>query len=178
MSWKDINVIMQLKNPLCIVMRIFIIKTHYSLFRSLRPQLSWTALMTKSINPSWAWSKLSSNSRMTSLNWKRSSISPLFRCTNLFFFVFLFQFKVYEIQFKTLESYSWLIYCIDLWPQSVGMALRDLIRSVDDILPTLHESVRTEVHYIVYNLFAVFFSPPCSLSALISPLKLFLLEKW
>lgn len=29
--------------------------------------------------------------------------------------------------------------------QSVGMALRDLIRSVDDILPTLHESVRTEV---------------------------------
>lgn len=25
------------------------------------------------------------------------------------------------------------------------MALRDLIRSVDDILPTLHESVRTEV---------------------------------
>lgn len=94
------------------------------------------------------------------------------------FFVCFFQFKVYEIQFKTLESYSWLIYCIDLWPQSVGMALRDLIRSVDDILPTLHESVRTEVHYIVYNLFAVFFSPPYSLSALISPLKLFLLEKW
>lgn len=29
--------------------------------------------------------------------------------------------------------------------QSVGMALRDLIRSVDDILPTLHDSVRTEV---------------------------------
>uniref|UniRef100_A0A671V6Q1 non-specific protein-tyrosine kinase n=1 Tax=Sparus aurata TaxID=8175 RepID=A0A671V6Q1_SPAAU len=29
--------------------------------------------------------------------------------------------------------------------QSVGMALRDLIRSVDDILPTLHESVRTEI---------------------------------
>ncbi|KAK1889064.1 Protein-tyrosine kinase 2-beta, partial [Dissostichus eleginoides] len=28
--------------------------------------------------------------------------------------------------------------------KSVGMALRDLIRSVDDILPTLHESVRTE----------------------------------
>ncbi|XP_068433875.1 protein tyrosine kinase 2 beta, b isoform X2 [Clinocottus analis] len=29
--------------------------------------------------------------------------------------------------------------------QSVGMALRDLVRSVDDILPTLHESVRTEI---------------------------------
>ncbi|XP_074541463.1 protein tyrosine kinase 2 beta, b isoform X2 [Halichoeres trimaculatus] len=29
--------------------------------------------------------------------------------------------------------------------QSVGMALRDLIRSVDDILPTLHDSVRTEI---------------------------------
>lgn len=29
--------------------------------------------------------------------------------------------------------------------QSVGMALRDLIRSVDEILPTLHESVRTEI---------------------------------
>ncbi|XP_041815245.1 protein tyrosine kinase 2 beta, b isoform X2 [Chelmon rostratus] len=29
--------------------------------------------------------------------------------------------------------------------QSVGMALRDLIRNVDDILPTLHESVRTEI---------------------------------
>uniref|UniRef100_A0AAQ4S8V2 non-specific protein-tyrosine kinase n=1 Tax=Gasterosteus aculeatus aculeatus TaxID=481459 RepID=A0AAQ4S8V2_GASAC len=29
--------------------------------------------------------------------------------------------------------------------QSVGMALRHLIRSVDDILPTLHESVRTEI---------------------------------
>ncbi|KAM8832488.1 protein tyrosine kinase 2 beta, b isoform 1-T6 [Spinachia spinachia] len=29
--------------------------------------------------------------------------------------------------------------------QSVGMALRQLIRSVDDILPTLHESVRTEI---------------------------------
>ncbi|XP_042359169.1 protein-tyrosine kinase 2-beta-like isoform X2 [Plectropomus leopardus] len=29
--------------------------------------------------------------------------------------------------------------------KSVGMALRDLIRSVDDILPTLHESVRTEI---------------------------------
>uniref|UniRef100_A0A3Q4BKB8 non-specific protein-tyrosine kinase n=1 Tax=Mola mola TaxID=94237 RepID=A0A3Q4BKB8_MOLML len=29
--------------------------------------------------------------------------------------------------------------------QSVGMALRDLIRSVDDILPTLHESIRTEI---------------------------------
>ncbi|XP_051908035.1 protein-tyrosine kinase 2-beta-like [Hippocampus zosterae] len=29
--------------------------------------------------------------------------------------------------------------------QSVGMALRELIRSVDDILPTLHESVRTEI---------------------------------
>ncbi|XP_044025503.1 protein tyrosine kinase 2 beta, b isoform X2 [Siniperca chuatsi] len=29
--------------------------------------------------------------------------------------------------------------------QSVGMALRDLIRSVDDILPTLHKSVRTEI---------------------------------
>ncbi|KAM3602976.1 uncharacterized protein V6R79_014295 [Siganus canaliculatus] len=29
--------------------------------------------------------------------------------------------------------------------QSVGMALRDLIRSVDDILPNLHESVRTEI---------------------------------
>nr|XP_046228613.1 protein tyrosine kinase 2 beta, b isoform X3 [Scatophagus argus] len=29
--------------------------------------------------------------------------------------------------------------------QSVGMALRDLIHSVDDILPTLHESVRTEI---------------------------------
>nr|XP_061806393.1 protein-tyrosine kinase 2-beta-like [Nerophis lumbriciformis] len=29
--------------------------------------------------------------------------------------------------------------------QSVGMALRDLIRSVDDILPTLHESVHTEI---------------------------------
>ncbi|KAG7242964.1 hypothetical protein INR49_017655 [Caranx melampygus] len=32
-----------------------------------------------------------------------------------------------------------------LTAQSVGMALRDLIRSVDDILPTLHESVRTEI---------------------------------
>uniref|UniRef100_A0A3Q3SJP4 non-specific protein-tyrosine kinase n=1 Tax=Mastacembelus armatus TaxID=205130 RepID=A0A3Q3SJP4_9TELE len=29
--------------------------------------------------------------------------------------------------------------------KSVGMALRDLICSVDDILPTLHESVRTEI---------------------------------
>ncbi|XP_061608987.1 protein tyrosine kinase 2 beta, b isoform X4 [Phyllopteryx taeniolatus] len=29
--------------------------------------------------------------------------------------------------------------------QSVGMALRDLIGSVDDILPALHESVRTEI---------------------------------
>ncbi|KAM9840699.1 protein tyrosine kinase 2 beta, b isoform 2-T3 [Aulostomus maculatus] len=29
--------------------------------------------------------------------------------------------------------------------KSVGMALRDLIHSVDDILPTLHESVRTEI---------------------------------
>ncbi|KAK5880230.1 hypothetical protein CesoFtcFv8_023279 [Champsocephalus esox] len=29
--------------------------------------------------------------------------------------------------------------------KSVGMALRDLIRSVDDILPTLHESVRIEI---------------------------------
>uniref|UniRef100_A0A8D3EFG0 non-specific protein-tyrosine kinase n=1 Tax=Scophthalmus maximus TaxID=52904 RepID=A0A8D3EFG0_SCOMX len=29
--------------------------------------------------------------------------------------------------------------------KSIGMALRDLIRSVDDILPTLHESVRTEI---------------------------------
>ncbi|KAF1376574.1 hypothetical protein PFLUV_G00212890 [Perca fluviatilis] len=29
--------------------------------------------------------------------------------------------------------------------KSVGMALRDLIRSVDDILPTLHKSVRTEI---------------------------------
>ncbi|KAM9356044.1 protein tyrosine kinase 2 beta, b isoform 1-T3 [Pholidichthys leucotaenia] len=29
--------------------------------------------------------------------------------------------------------------------KTVGMALRDLIRSVDDILPTLHESVRTEI---------------------------------
>ncbi|CAN9507388.1 unnamed protein product [Ophioblennius macclurei] len=29
--------------------------------------------------------------------------------------------------------------------KSVGMALRDLIRSVDDILPTLHESSRTEI---------------------------------
>ncbi|KAM4522284.1 protein tyrosine kinase 2 beta, b isoform 1-T4 [Odontesthes bonariensis] len=29
--------------------------------------------------------------------------------------------------------------------KSVGMALRDLIRSVDDILPTLHESIRTEI---------------------------------
>uniref|UniRef100_A0A673BUP8 non-specific protein-tyrosine kinase n=1 Tax=Sphaeramia orbicularis TaxID=375764 RepID=A0A673BUP8_9TELE len=29
--------------------------------------------------------------------------------------------------------------------KSVGMALRDLIRSVDDILPSLHESVRTEI---------------------------------
>ncbi|XP_049613933.1 protein tyrosine kinase 2 beta, b isoform X1 [Syngnathus scovelli] len=29
--------------------------------------------------------------------------------------------------------------------QSVGMALRELISSVDDILPTLHESVRTEI---------------------------------
>ncbi|XP_045900804.1 protein tyrosine kinase 2 beta, b [Micropterus dolomieu] len=29
--------------------------------------------------------------------------------------------------------------------QSVGMALRDLIHSVDEILPTLHESVRTEI---------------------------------
>lgn len=29
--------------------------------------------------------------------------------------------------------------------KSVGMTLRDLIRSVDEILPTLHESVRTEI---------------------------------
>ncbi|XP_037541768.1 protein tyrosine kinase 2 beta, b [Nematolebias whitei] len=29
--------------------------------------------------------------------------------------------------------------------KSVGMALRDLIRSVDDVLPTLHESNRTEI---------------------------------
>uniref|UniRef100_A0AAQ5XEH9 non-specific protein-tyrosine kinase n=1 Tax=Amphiprion ocellaris TaxID=80972 RepID=A0AAQ5XEH9_AMPOC len=29
--------------------------------------------------------------------------------------------------------------------KSVGMALRDLIRSVDDILPSLHESIRTEI---------------------------------
>ncbi|XP_078131401.1 protein tyrosine kinase 2 beta, b [Sander vitreus] len=29
--------------------------------------------------------------------------------------------------------------------KSVGLALRDLIRSVDDILPTLHKSVRTEI---------------------------------
>ncbi|XP_068580605.1 protein tyrosine kinase 2 beta, b [Cebidichthys violaceus] len=29
--------------------------------------------------------------------------------------------------------------------QSVGMALRDLIRSVDDVLPSLHESIRTEI---------------------------------
>ncbi|XP_077367218.1 protein tyrosine kinase 2 beta, b isoform X2 [Festucalex cinctus] len=29
--------------------------------------------------------------------------------------------------------------------QSVGMALRELISSVDDVLPTLHESVRTEI---------------------------------
>lgn len=29
--------------------------------------------------------------------------------------------------------------------QSVGVALRDLIQSVDEILPMLHESVRTEV---------------------------------
>ncbi|XP_068998129.1 protein tyrosine kinase 2 beta, b isoform X4 [Embiotoca jacksoni] len=29
--------------------------------------------------------------------------------------------------------------------KSVGMALRDLIRSVDDILPTVHESLRTEI---------------------------------
>uniref|UniRef100_A0A3Q3KZM9 non-specific protein-tyrosine kinase n=1 Tax=Labrus bergylta TaxID=56723 RepID=A0A3Q3KZM9_9LABR len=29
--------------------------------------------------------------------------------------------------------------------QSTGMALRDLIRSVDDILPSLHQSVRTEI---------------------------------
>lgn len=29
--------------------------------------------------------------------------------------------------------------------QTVGMALRDLIQNVDEILPTLHESVRTEV---------------------------------
>ncbi|KAM6992551.1 protein tyrosine kinase 2 beta, b [Tautogolabrus adspersus] len=29
--------------------------------------------------------------------------------------------------------------------QSTGMALRDLIRSVDDILPTLHESIRNEI---------------------------------
>lgn len=29
--------------------------------------------------------------------------------------------------------------------KSVGMALRDLIRNVDDILPTLHESIRTEI---------------------------------
>ncbi|XP_076004826.1 protein tyrosine kinase 2 beta, b isoform X2 [Genypterus blacodes] len=29
--------------------------------------------------------------------------------------------------------------------KSVGMALRDLIHSVDDILPTLHESIRTEI---------------------------------
>uniref|UniRef100_A0A3B5AF74 non-specific protein-tyrosine kinase n=1 Tax=Stegastes partitus TaxID=144197 RepID=A0A3B5AF74_9TELE len=33
--------------------------------------------------------------------------------------------------------------------KSVGMALRDLIRSVDDILPTLHESIRTEVQFVV-----------------------------
>uniref|UniRef100_M3ZPG9 non-specific protein-tyrosine kinase n=1 Tax=Xiphophorus maculatus TaxID=8083 RepID=M3ZPG9_XIPMA len=29
--------------------------------------------------------------------------------------------------------------------KSVGMALRDLIRSVDDVLPSLHESIRTEI---------------------------------
>lgn len=85
--------------------------------------------------------------------------------------VFHFKFKVYEIQFKALELYSWLIYCIDLWPQSVGMVLRDLIHNVDDILPTLHESVRTEVQYTVYCVF----SSLNSLSSLIFPIELFLL---
>lgn len=45
------------------------------------------------------------------------------------------------------SSESSLLIPFLLWPvvQSVGMALRDLIQSVDEILPTLHESVRTEV---------------------------------
>ncbi len=33
-----------------------------------------------------------------------------------------------------------------MW-QAVGMTLRSLIRSVDDILPTLHESIRIEVKH-------------------------------
>ncbi|KAF7669171.1 hypothetical protein LDENG_00240950 [Lucifuga dentata] len=43
-----------------------------------------------------------------------------------------------DITFLQPEQYITIV-------KSVGMALRDLIRSVDDILPTLHESVRTEI---------------------------------
>lgn len=54
-------------------------------------------------------------------------------------------------------------FCIDFCPQSVGMALRDLISSVDEILPTLHGSVRTEVQYdsiiLLFHFLSVHFYP-------------------
>lgn len=50
-------------------------------------------------------------------------------------------------------------FCIDFYPQSIGMTLRDLIHSVDEILPTLHESVRTEVCQLLSHFLAVHLYP-------------------
>lgn len=62
--------------------------------------------------------------------------------------------------------------CIDLCPQSVGTALRDLIQSVDDILPTLHESIRTEVHYVIHS-FLLFLVSTLHCSLLVLTLFMF-----
>lgn len=52
------------------------------------------------------------------------------------------QSSLHYIKHVNYFNYILLLYrCL----QSVGLALRDLIHSVDEILPTLHESIRTEV---------------------------------
>lgn len=50
-----------------------------------------------------------------------------------------------DCRLGTRQEQTYGVTMVVVCPQSVGMALRDLIRSVDDILPTLHESIRTEV---------------------------------
>ncbi len=107
-----------------------------SVHHSQRRQQNWTARMTWFIITWWRWWR-------SWCSWRTMSTRSSLRVRHCgegrttLNIVFLMNGVVFLVFSKVVWSY---------W-QAVGMTLRSLIRSVDDILPTLHESIRIEVKH-------------------------------
>lgn len=125
--------------------------------RSLDPRLSWTVPETRSTPASWPWWSRWCSWKMTSTHCLPRSIPSLSRYTHLWVLETPYCL-ICSCKLKIRRGRPWLSFshrssfcCL----QAVGITLRNLIQSVDEILPSLHYSVTTEVTFSVIFLLKV-----------------------